>query len=735
MKKTKFAVSGMHCASCARNIETAFRNEEAVKSFNINFTTEEAVAEYNEKEMSEEDIIRIIEDLGYWAVAEEAIIDREKEQREKEIRDLSDLFLESLIFTIPLFIITMPLEWLGISLPYKNYFLFALATPVQFITGFMFYRGAYYALKARTATMDTLIALGTSAAYFYSVATIFTPGLGEMVYFETSSLIITFVILGKLLEAMARGRASEAIKKLAQLQPKNATVVRNGKEMEMPIERVMEGDIIIVKPGQKIPVDGLVISGDSHVDESMVTGESMPVRKQEGSQVIGGTINGNGSFNFKATKVGKDTLLSHIISLVEDAQMSKAPIQRLADQISGYFSVTILSIAILAFIVWYFVIGESISFALNVFVAVLIIACPCALGLATPTAIMVGTGVGAKNGILIKNAEALENMHKATTVVFDKTGTLTKGNLKVIDILPLDSSTSPDELLRIAAIAESKSEHPIGSCIVNLAKSRKLDIEEPESFMAVPGRGILATYRKKKIILAGSLDFMAQHKVQMDSNFDFSVKQLEDEGKKATVVFYDNRPIGVISVADEIREDAADAVKELKKMGKNVIMMTGDNHRVASAVGERIGITNIIFSVLPEDKEKEVARLRSQGIVVAMVGDGINDAPALATADIGIAMGSGTDVAMEAGEIVLVKNSLKDLVVAFDLSRYTISKIRQNLFWAFFYNSIGIPVAAGILYPFTGFLLNPIFAGLAMAFSSVSVVSNSLLMRRYKRKI
>jgi len=735
MKKTKFAVSGMHCASCARNIETAFRNEEAMKSFKVNFTTEEAVAEFNEKEMSEGDIIKIVEGLGYWAVAEEAMIDREKDQREKETRDLGTLLLESLVLTIPIFLITMPLEWLGISIPYRNYFLLALATPVQFIVGFMFYRGAFYALKARTANMDTLIALGTSAAYFYSVATLFVPGLGEMVYFETSSLIITFVILGKLLEAQARGKASEAIKKLAQLQPKNATVVRNGKEIEIPIERVMERDIIIVKPGQKIPVDGVVISGESHVDESMVTGESMYVRKEEGSQVIGGTINGNGSFNFKATKVGKDTMLSHIISLVEDAQMSKAPIQRLADTISGYFSVTILSIAILAFAVWFFVIGEPISFALNVFVAVLIIACPCALGLATPTAIMVGTGIGAKNGILIKNAEALENAHKATTVVFDKTGTLTRGNLKVIDILPLDSKTSEDELLRLAAIAESKSEHPIGSCIVNLAKSRKLDIEEPESFIAVPGRGIMATYNKKKIILTGSLDFMAQKGVKLDPNFDFSVKQLEAEGKKATIVFYDNNPIGVISVADEIRDDAAEAVKALKKMGKEVIMVTGDNHRVASAVGERIGITNIIFGVLPEEKEKEVARLKSQGAVVAMVGDGINDAPALATADIGIAMGSGTDVAMEAGQIVLVKNSLKDLVVAFDLSSYTMSKVKQNLFWAFFYNSIGIPIAAGVLYPFTGFLLNPIFAGLAMAFSSVSVVSNSLLMKRYKRKI
>jgi len=734
MKKTKFSISGMHCVSCASNIENSFRNREGMKSFKVNFTTEEAVAEFNERQIGEPEIVRIVEGLGYWAVKQDDLMDKEKERRDRETSDLQNLLLESLVLTIPIFIISMPLQWLGIMVPYEKYFLFALATPVQFIIGFMFYRGAYHALKSGTANMDTLIALGTSAAYFYSVAAIFHPDLGDMVYFETSSLIITFVILGKLLESRAKGKASEAIKRLAQLQPRSASVVRNGKEIKVPIERVAEGDIIIVRPGQRIPVDGIVISGQSHVDESMVTGESMPVRKEEGSQVIGGTINDNGSFNFKATKVGKDTMLSHIIALVEDAQMSKAPIQRIADKVSGYFTGAILSIAALSFIAWYFVLGQSLSFATSVFVAVLIIACPCALGLAIPTAIMVGSGVGAKNGILIKNAEALENAHRATTVVFDKTGTLTKGNLKVIDILPLDGKTSADELLRVAAIAENKSEHPIGSCILNLARSKSIPVGEPEDFIAVPGKGVIAVHDKKRIF-AGSQAFIEDNRIRLDKNFEFSVKRLEEEGKKATVVAQGKAPIGVISVADEIREDAADAVKELKKMGKEVIMVTGDNHRVASAVGERIGITNIIFSVLPEGKEKEVARLKANGRVVAMVGDGINDAPALAEADIGIAMGSGTDVAMEAGDIVLVKNSLKDLVVAFDLSRYTMSKVRQNLFWAFFYNGIGIPVAAGALYPFTGFLLNPIVAGLAMAFSSVSVVSNSLLMKGYRRKI
>jgi Cu+-exporting ATPase len=665
---------------------------------------------------------------------EKEIANSEEEQRNKEISYLKRMLGIALILGIPALIIAMPLEWLGITLPYSKYILFALVTPVQFISGFMFYRGAFYALKAKTANMDTLIALGTSAAYFYSTAVLFIPGLGEMVYFETSSTIIAFIILGKLLEVIAKGKASEAIKKLAQLQPKNALVLRAGQEIEIPIENVIAGDIVIVKPGQKIPVDGIVVSGESHIDESMITGESMPVKKDKDDNVIGGTINGHGSISFKATKVGKDTVLSHIIELVEDAQMSKAPIQRLADKISGYFSITILLIAILSSSIWYFILGQSLVFSLNIFVAILIIACPCALGLATPTAIMVGTGIGASNGILIKNAEALENAHKTNAIVFDKTGTLTKGQLRITDIKILDGRTREDELLRLAAIAEKRSEHPIGSCIVDAAKARNLDISDPESFRAVAGKGISATYKKKRL-LAGGMPFIEDNRIEMDSDFDYTVRELEHQGKKATVIAYNGKALGIIAIADEIRDDAIEAISKLKSMNMEVLMLTGDNERVARAVADKIGIQNVVSSVMPEGKEKVISDLKGRGKKVAMVGDGINDAPALATADVGIAMGSGTDVAMEAGQIVLVKNSLKDLVVAFDLSRYTMAKIKQNLFWSFFYNVLGIPIAAGVLYPFTGFLLNPIFAGLAMAFSSVSVVSNSLMMKRYKRKM
>ncbi|MEM2772389.1 MAG: copper-translocating P-type ATPase, partial [Candidatus Pacearchaeota archaeon] len=683
----------------------------------------------------ENEINNVIEQLGYKVIKEvdheaEKAVDRQKEVREKEIRTLKSLFIFSLLLSIPIFLIAMPFEWLNIEIPYKNIILLLLATPVQFIVGYRFYRGAFLALKAKTANMDTLIAIGTSAAYFYSLFVVLFPNiLGENVYFETSAIIITFIILGKWLEAVTKGKASEAIKKLIGLQPKNATVIRNGKEIQIPIEDVVVGDIVIVKPGQKIPVDGIVIDGISSVDESMITGESMPVEKKKGDIVIGGTINKHGSFKFKATKVGKDTVLNQIIKLVEEAQGSKAPIQRLADKVSGYFVPTVIIIAVLAFIIWYFVVGQSFVFSLSIFIAVLIIACPCALGLATPTAILVGTGKGAENGILIKSAEVLENAHKLTTIVFDKTGTLTEGKPVVTDILAV-GKLDKKEILKYAAISEKKSEHPLADAIIKKAKEEKIKIPDAKFFKAIPGHGIIAKYNKNEILF-GNRNLMKKHKIKIET-FEEKISNLESEGKTVMILAVNRRVVGLIAVADTLKKFSKEAVQKLHKMGKEVIMITGDNKRTANAIAMQLGIDYVLAEVLPEDKEKEISKLQKKGKIVAMVGDGINDAPALAKADIGIAIGAGTDVALETGQIVLVKNDLRDVVTAIDLSNYTIKKIKQNLFWAFFYNSIGIPVAAGLLYPFTGFLLNPIIAGIAMAFSSVSVVLNSLLMKRYK---
>ncbi|MEM2707468.1 MAG: heavy metal translocating P-type ATPase [Candidatus Pacearchaeota archaeon] len=735
MKKIIIPISGMHCASCAQKIETTLKKLDGIIKVNVNFATEKATVEFNETLVNENEINNVIEQLGYKVIKEvnheaEKAVDRQKEVREKEIRTLKSLFIFSLLLSIPIFLIAMPFEWLNIEIPYKNIILLLLATPVQFIVGYRFYRGAFLALKAKTANMDTLIAIGTSAAYFYSLFVVLFPNiLGENVYFETSAIIITFIILGKWLEAVTKGKASEAIKKLIGLQPKNATVIRNGKEIQIPIEDVVVGDIVIVKPGQKIPVDGIVIDGISSVDESMITGESMPVEKKKGDIVIGGTINKHGSFKFKATKVGKDTVLNQIIKLVEEAQGSKAPIQRLADKVSGYFVPTVIIIAVLAFIIWYFVVGQSFVFSLSIFIAVLIIACPCALGLATPTAILVGTGKGAENGILIKSAEVLENAHKLTTIVFDKTGTLTEGKPVVTDILAV-GKLDKKEILKYAAISEKKSEHPLADAIIKKAKEEKIKIPDAKFFKAIPGHGIIAKYNKNEILF-GNRNLMKKHKIKIET-FEEKISNLESEGKTVMILAVNRRVVGLIAVADTLKKFSKEAVQKLHKMGKEVIMITGDNKRTANAIAMQLGIDYVLAEVLPEDKEKEISKLQKKGKIVAMVGDGINDAPALAKADIGIAIGAGTDVALETGQIVLVKNDLRDVVTAIDLSNYTIKKIKQNLFWAFFYNSIGIPVAAGLLYPFTGFLLNPIIAGIAMAFSSVSVVLNSLLMKRYK---
>jgi len=734
MKKATISISGMHCASCAQKIESNLRKLKGVKSANVNIATERATVEFNEKTTSEDKITDLIEKLGYEVIKESRedgeIVDREKAARVSETRRLKRLFLFSLILSVPIFIISMVLEWFGVMIPDKNIILLLLATPVQFIAGYRFYKGAFSSLKAKTASMDTLIAIGTSAAYFYSLFVILFPGingLGEEVYFETSAVLITFILLGKWLEAVTKGKASDAIKKLMGLQPKIATVIRDGKEMQIQIKNVMVGDVVMVKPGQKIPVDGIVVEGLSSVDESMITGESIPIEKKKGDKVIGGTMNKHGSFKFKATKIGRDTVLSQIIKLVEDAQGSKAPIQRLADKVSSYFVPAVMIIAIISFSVWYFAFGQTFVFSLSIFIAVLIIACPCALGLATPTAIMVGTGKGAENGILIKNAEALENAHKLTTIVFDKTGTLTKGKPEVTDIIAVDK-LNKKEILKYVAVAERDSEHPLAEAINNKAKKERLKVPAAEHFKAVPGYGIIAKYGKD--ILLGNRKLMEKYRIRIENEEE--INRLENEGKTVMILALNRRAVGLIAVADTLKEFSKKAVEKLHKMGKEVIMITGDNKRTADAIAKQLGIDYALSEVLPEDKEKEIKKLQQKGKIVAMVGDGINDSPALARADIGIAIGAGTDIALETGQIVLMKNDLRDVVTAIDLSNYTIKKIKQNLFWSFFYNSIGIPIAAGVLYPF---ILNPMIAGAAMAFSSVSVVSNSLLMKRYKKKL
>ena len=586
--------------------------------------------------------------------------------------------------------------------------------------------------------MDTLIAIGTTAAYIFSVLVVFLPSLlGDKLYFDTSAIIITLILLGKYFEALTKGKASEAIRKLIGLQARTAIVIRGGKEQEIPIEELQIDDVFIVKPGQKIATDGIVVSGDSHVDESMITGESMPASKKEKDKVIGATINKSGMLKVKATKVGSDTMLAQIIKLVEDAQGSKAPIQRLADKVSSIFVPIVILIAILSFLFWYFIspsfmeINAPFLFSFTIFVAVLIIACPCALGLATPTAIMVGTGKGAENGILIKNAEALETAHKLTTIVFDKTGTLTKGKPEVTDIVVLEKKYAENDVLRFAAIAEKGSQHPLADAIVNNAKSKKIVINEPDKFEAIHGKGAVAKYKNHEILI-GNDKLMQQHKIKISDDVDSKISRLEEQGKTTVILGLDKSVIGLIAIADTLKENSKEAVEELHKLGKEVVMITGDNERTAKAIASQVGIDKVIAEVLPQDKESEIKKLQKGGKVVAMVGDGINDAPALAASDVGIAIGAGTDIAIETGSIILIKNDLRDAVTAIKLSSYTIKKIKQNLFWAFFYNVAGIPIAAGILYPFTGFLLNPIVAGAAMAFSSVSVVSNSLLMRTWK---
>lgn len=733
-------IGGMSCASCAATIEQGLADLKGVEKVNVNFATEKATIEYLPTKTNLEEIKHAIEATGYKVLGAPSLeqdIDQEKEIREKEYKKLKTKFSAGLILGFLVLLGSMRhwFPWVPEFLS-NFYVLWAIATPVQFWIGGQFYRGAWGAFKHRRADMNTLIAVGTSAAYLYSVAATLVPsffyagGIDPVVYFDTSAMIIVLILFGRLLEARAKGQTSDAIKKLAGLQPKSARIIRDGREIDIPVKEVLKGDMVVVRPGEKIPVDGTVKEGRSAVDESMISGESLPVQKGPGSEVISATINKTGSFRFQATKVGKDTVLAQIIKLVEAAQGSKAPIQRLADVISGYFVPVVILIAILTFIIWLgFGPKPSLTLALLNFVAVMIIACPCALGLATPTAVMVGTGKGAENGILIKGGESLETAHKLDTIVFDKTGTLTKGEPEITEIITV-KDFSENEILTFAASAEKVSEHPLGEAFIREAKARKIDLQDPKHFNAIEGHGVEASVKGTKILL-GNIKLMQDRNISL-LGLETKAEELAQDGKTPIFVAFSGQIAGLVGIADTLKDSSIHAVQRLKEMGIEVVMLTGDRKKTAEAIARKAGIDLVIPEVLPEDKVQEIKKLQSQGKRVAMVGDGINDAPALAQADVGIAIDSGTDVAMEAADITLLKGDLHGVAAAIELSKKTISTIKQNLFWAFFYNTAGIPIAAGILYPFLGILLNPIFASAAMAFSSVSVVSNSLRLRRVK---
>jgi P-type Cu+ transporter len=665
---------------------------------------------------------------------------------ERELRKLKKHVAISIALTIPIVILTLPhmfpsqLEDL-IPLPMEtsNYVMLALATPIQFWIGWRFYRGMWDGIKARASNMDTLIALGTTAAYVYSAAVTIAPGYFpfESVYFETAAIIITLILVGKLLETRTKEKASSAVRKLMDLQPRMAKVIREGnREEEIPVEQVQEGDLLVIRPGERVPVDGVVIKGASSVDESAITGESIPVDKSMGSEVIGATINQSGLLAVRATKVGQDTVLSQIITLVENARMGKAPMQRMVDQVAKYFVPAVIAIAVGAGLGWYFAGGAGLTYSLLAFVSVIIIACPCALGIATPAALMMGAGKGAENGILFKGGEYLEIASKVNTVVFDKTGTLTEGKPSVTDIIDISRGIGENELLRLAAIAESGSEHPLGQAIVRKARESGLPVSNPESFEAVSGHGLRAKYAGHTILI-GNRKLMHENGIEVGTRIDSILSRLEQEGKTATLVSIDSGLSGIIAMADTVKESAREAVDSLKnKMGIEVIMLTGDNERTAKAIASKLGIDRVIAQVLPQQKEEVIANLRSEDDrIVAMVGDGINDAPALARADLGIAIGSGTDVAKETGGIILIKGDVRDVATALELGKKTVSKIKQNLFWAFAYNTGLIPIAGGALVPFLGlsvFGWLPILAGAAMALSSVTVVGNSILLGRYR---
>lgn len=735
--KQTFPIKGMHCASCVRLTERALKKTPGVKDAVVNLATAKATVEYNSDNCTPEQLAESIAKTGYTLELEEKSEEVQKKEKQKELTKLKTKVIVSLITgglilwgSFPGLMNTAP-EFL------KNFFVqLLLATPIQFWAGSEFYRATIPALKHRTANMDTLVALGTTVAYIYSAFVTFFPhvvaslGVDHMPYFDVAVIVIGLILLGRYFEAKAKAGTSDAIKKLIGLQAKTARVIRDGKEIDLPIDQVQINDIIRVRPGEKIPVDGVIAEGESSVDESMITGESIPVDKAKGDTVVGATINKSGTFTYKATKVGSDTMLAQIIKLVEEAQGSKAPIQRLADLVSSYFVPIVIMLAFLTFGVWYIFGGQSaFLFALLNTVAVLIIACPCAMGLATPTAIMVGTGKGAEHGILIKDAESLEIAHKINTIIFDKTGTLTKGKPEVTDVVTTNR-LKKDEILKFAASIEKGSEHSLAEAIVKKAEDENMKLYSVSKFKAIAGHGVEGLVNNKQVFL-GNRKLMERENVYLGSYID-QIEKLESAGKTVMMLAVDRKLAGLIAVADTLKESAKAGVEALQKKGIEVVMITGDNQRTANAIASKVGIIRVLAEVLPDQKEAEVRKIQAEGKKVAMVGDGINDAPALAAADIGIAMGTGTDVAIEAADITLINKDLKSVASAIELSKKTMRTIKLNLFWAFGYNVILIPVAMGILYPFFGLLLSPIFASVAMATSSVSVVSNSLLLKRYK---
>lgn len=723
-EKLQFNIFGMTCAACSTRVEKALNKIDGVTNAVVNLATEKASVEFIPGNTNVDQLIAAVKKAGYDAkVIGEADEDYERSAREKIYKTQKKKFFLGAILSIP-FLIQMISDF---SMEYGDGGFFhmnpwlqlLLAIPVQFYVGGHYYRDAYNSVRGGSANMAVLVVLGTSAAFFYSLV-VTIMGTGQFLYYEAAVIVMTLIILGKLLETRAKGQTSEAIKKLMGLQAKTARVIRDGIEMDIPIEDVQLNDIIFVRAGEKIPVDGEIIEGSTSVDESMLTGESMPVSKKAGDNVIGATVNKHGSFKFKATKVGKDTALSQIIKLVEAAQGSKAPIQHLADKISGIFVPIVIVIALATFAVTYFIVGFTP--ALVSMIAVLVIACPCALGLATPTAVMVGTGKGAENGLLIKGAEHLQNSQRVNSVVLDKTGTITKGEPEVTNIITY-ANYSEEVLLKLAASAEKGSEHPLGEAIVNSAKDKGLELQEGKNFEAIPGHGIQVEIGNQ-FVLIGNKKLMIKNNIEINSALG-QMEKLEGEGKTAMLMAVNGILAGIIAVADTVKETSAEAIKQMKELGIEVIMITGDNRLTADAIAKQVGVDRVLVEVLPEDKSAEVAKLKQEGKVVAMVGDGINDAPALAAADVGIAIGTGTDVAIEAADITLMRGDLMGIVDTFRLSKATMRKIRQNLFWAFAYNIVLIPVAAFGL-------LNPILAGAAMAFSSVSVVGNTLFLRNWK---
>jgi P-type Cu+ transporter len=772
-------IRGMHCASCVSKIETALQRTPGVLHASVNLASEEALIDYLPNQATQEDLRQAIVATGY-DIAEQSESDEETAQAlNTELKTLKAKLVVSIVLAVLLMLGSMP-EMMPIPLLNKPILLFLLTLPVQFWAGWQFYRGAWNAARHGSSDMNTLIAIGTSAAFLYSTVAVFLPsfftttGQTPQLYFDSAAMIIALILLGRMLEARAKSRTTDAIRRLIGLQPSTARVVRNEQEEEVPVDQVQVGDLVVVRPGEKIPVDGVLVTGTSTLDESMLTGESMPVEKRPGDHVIGATLNKTGAFTFQASEVGKDTVLAHIVTLVRQAQGSKAPIQRLADTIAGYFVPTVIVLALLTFCAWFFLgPAPAVNFALLNFVAVLIIACPCALGLATPTAIMVGTGRGAEQGILIKGGEVLERTHTLTTIVFDKTGTLTTGKPEVTDIIDCgsriadrggkalaggslesepegSSSAIPNpqsqirnpksairNLLRLAASVEWHSEHPVGEAIVRKAGEQDIELAEVEDFQAIPGQGVEAKVEGQSVLI-GNRHLLWERGIKlngMDAHAErlaaerLAVERLADEGKTPMFVVVDNQVAGIIAVADVLKPSAAKTVAALQRLGLDVVMLTGDNRRTAEAIARQAGITRVLAEVLPEDKAAEVKRLQAEGRVVGMVGDGINDAPALVQADVGIALGTGTDVAIEAADMTLMRGDVHGVVTALALSRHTIRVIRQNLFWAFIYNVIGIPLAAGVLYPTFHVLLHPMFAALAMAFSSVSVIANSLRLR------